>query len=152
MAKARRTKEQPTTELPAELRDDYAASPGKIASDGEAPIGDTTARPFAERVGNEKKVDRASLMSDPLAGVRFTFDYANHRGVIRFDEAPSPEILAIMNESGYKFDRPSTEWRYPIRFTSREQDRLHSKKIYHQVAEGLRIEKGLEPAGQPLPD
>jgi hypothetical protein len=152
MAKARRTKGEPTTDLPAELRDDYAPLPGEITNDGEPAIGDAAARPFAERAGNEKKVDRASMMSDPIARVRFTFDYANHRGVIRFDEKPSAEILAIMNESGYKFDRESTEWRYPIHFASREQDRVHAKRVFHEVAEGLRIEKGVEPAGQLLPD
>jgi hypothetical protein len=129
--------------LPPELRDDYQPLPGEIVASG----GNS-----AEPANELSHVQRASIMSDRQAGVRFYFNYERHRGEISFEAKPSQEVRDFLTQNGYQWKPEAKVWTIPIRFEQREQGRLHAKKIFHQVAELIRMEKGIEPAGQPLPD
>ena len=140
---ARRKTQAAEADLPPELRDDYQPLPGEIVASGTDP-----AMPASE----QSHVQRAAIISDRQAGVRFYFNYERHTGEISFADKPSEEVRSLLKENGYQWKAEAKVWSIPIRFESREQDRLHAKKIFHQVAELIRMEKGIEPAGQPLPD
>ncbi len=135
---ARRKSQAAEAELPPELRDDDQPLPGEIVVSDTGPT--------------QSHVQRMAIMSDRQAGVRFHFNYGRHTGEISFDEKPSEEVRAALKDNGYQWKAEAKVWSFPIRFESREQDRLHAKKVFHQVAELLRMEKGIKPAGQPLPD
>ena len=140
---AKRKTQAAESDLPPELRDDYQPLPGEIVASGE-----DSPEPPSER----SHVQRTSIMSDRLAGVRFHFNYDRHTAEITFDEKPSEEVRAAIKHDGYQWKSEAKVWSFPIRFEQREQDRLHAKKIFHQVVALIRKEKGIEEPSQPLPD
>jgi hypothetical protein len=108
--------------------------------------------PPAREPGNEPEqswVKRASIIVDPEAGVKFHFDYENHKAVITFDEKPSPELLVvarpIMTARGFHWDTKANPvgWAKRLAFTTREDDRREAKKTFYQVANAVREHKGL---------
>src|SRR5581483_10022933 len=94
--------------------------------------------------------EKTQCLTDPQAGVRFTFDHANHTGQITFDEKPSPEVRRHLKDQGYHWHREHGAWCHPIDYANRVRDRLHAKKAYHQVCAMIRQEKGIEPPSQQL--
>ena len=146
MSKARRIKQDPESTFPPATEDGYDPLPGEIVSDG-GPAADG---PDAE--AGASTVRRMAILSDTPAGIRFYFDYQKHRGEIAFDAKPTPEVRALLKENGFRWDADVQVWAVPIRFAQREQDRLAAKRTYHKCAEMVRVEKGIEPASQPLPD
>jgi hypothetical protein len=129
--------------LPRELRDDFEPLPGEIVASGT-----NSAEPANEKL----HVQRMAISSDRQAGVRFYFNYRNHTGEISFDEKSPDEVRSALKENGYQWKSEATVWSIPIRFEQREQDRLHAKKLFHQVATLIRKEKGIEAPSRPLPD
>ncbi len=102
--------------------------------------------------------ERASVIVDAEAGVRFHFDYKSHQAIITFDEKPDPELLQrlrpVLNEGNFEWDRENQDgWKVDIRFPHREQDRRAAKKTFYAVANVLREAKGLptKSFGQDIP-
>jgi hypothetical protein len=92
-------------------------------------------------------VKKASVIVDPDAGVKFSFDYEKHKAIITFEEKPMPQLLAaakpILKDGGFHWDRENEGWTKPIPFASREDARRAAKKAFYAVANALREQKGL---------
>jgi hypothetical protein len=139
--------------VPPELRDDYQPLPGEIVASGGSPADDRATAAASTDPSNElSHVQRASMISDVLTGVRFHFDYEKHRGEITFEAKPEPEIRAFLKDNGYQWDRDAEVWAFPIRFAQRETDRLAAKRAFHQVVALIRKAKGIEAPSQSIPD
>jgi len=149
----RRTKAQTAAaEQPTETHTDTPPPPTSPPDGGP---GDTEATLLAQDTAptaNRPNVKRASVFSDPQAGVRFYFDYEKHRAEITFDAKPSPEVLTYVKDRGFDWDREGKAWQKPIHFPTREVDRLAAKRTYHVCCEMVRKEKGIEQSSPPLPD
>jgi hypothetical protein len=141
----------PAEDTPAQQsvpQTDTAAGPG----DGGQPAPGTGASSPPRREPGEEPpqswVKRASIIVDPDAGVKFHFDYENHKAVITFNEKPSPELLAmlrpLLNEGRFQWDAVNNDgWKKTIRFIQREDDRREAKKTFYAVADAIREHKGL---------
>src|SRR5262249_39794307 len=93
-------------------------------------------------------VNKASVIVDPEAGIKFHFDYKKHQAIITFDAKPAPEQLAaarpILNEGGFEWDKVNKDgWKKPIQFSHREDERREAKKTFYAVANAVREQKGL---------
>ena len=132
------------------------------AAQDAAPETPTPAAPTSERqAGDEPQQSwqqRASVIVDAEAGVRFRFDYEKHQGIITLDEKPAPELLErlrpVLNEGGFEWDKENKDgWKVKIRFQHREDDRREAKKTFYAVANVLRESKGLptKSFGQDIP-
>jgi hypothetical protein len=93
-------------------------------------------------------VKSASVIVDPQAGVKFSFDYEKHQAIITFDDKPTTEQLAvarpILNDGGFQWDKVNKDgWKKKINFPQREDDRREAKKTFHAMANAIREQKGL---------
>ena len=93
-------------------------------------------------------VKKASVIVDPEAGVKFSFDYEKHQAIITFDEKPTPELLAvarpILSAGGFEWDKVNKDgWKKKIPFLTREDARREAKKTFYTLANALRQQKGL---------
>lgn len=119
----------------------------------DAPLSDSQeqAPEGAREPGDDAQkswVKRASVIVDPEAGVKFSFDYVKHQAIITFDAKPTPEQLEIarpiLNEGGFEWDRVNKDgWKKKIVFLQREDDRREAKKTFYDVANAIREQKGL---------
>lgn len=93
-------------------------------------------------------VKKASVIVDPEAGVKFSFDYEKHQAIITFDEKPTVEQLAVvrplLHEGGFEWDKVNKDgWRKKLQSGYWEDDRREAKKTFYAVANALREQKGL---------
>jgi len=105
-------------------------------------------RQSAEDGTQKSWVKKASVIVDPEAGVKFSFDYEKHQAIITFDEKPTPEQMAmarpILNEGGFEWDKVNKGgWKKKIQFNQREDDRREAKKTFYDLANAMREQKGL---------
>lgn len=144
------TEQPPTASPTAETASPAAAAIGQAPPSGPNGEGKPSREPGAE---SEKSwVERASVIVDPEAGVKFTFDYEKHKAIITFDEKPTPALLAvarpILNEGGFQWDKVNKDgWKKKIVFLRREDDRREAKKTFYDVANAIREQKGLPVRG-----
>jgi hypothetical protein len=107
--------------------------------------------------GKKEWVKSLTVITDPDAGMRFHFDYEYHQGVITFEEPPSSAVTKMLHDGGYRYQREVKAWLLPLASGHWEADRKHAKKVFWQVADAVRAEKGLPPRAQsqdqgPIPD
>ena len=131
--------------LDEELNTETAAS--------ENPAAELTGQPAqSEREPGEDSqkswLERASVIVDPEAGAKFSFDYEKHKAIITFNEKPTPEVLAIarpiLSDGGFELDKVNKDgWQKKIAFTQREDDRSEAKKTFYALANAIREQKGL---------
>ena len=119
----------------------------------DAPLSDSQEQTAesAREPGEEPQkswVKSASVIVDPEAGVKFSFDYEKHQAIIAFDKKPTPEQMAvarpILHEGGYEWDKVNKDgWKKKIAFAHREDDRREAKKTFYDLANAMREQKGL---------
>src|SRR5262249_21747595 len=73
------------------------------------------------------------------------FDYEYHKGVITFEAEPSASVKAMLNDGGYSYKPEVKAWLMPLASGHWERDRKHAKKVFWQIADAVRSEKGLPP-------
>lgn len=93
-------------------------------------------------------VKKASVIVDPEAGVKFSFDYEKHQAIITFDEKPTEELLAvarpILNDGGFPWDKENRDgWKKKLQSGHWEDDRREAKKTFYALANAIREYKGL---------
>ena len=107
----------------------------------------------AASVGRREPVVQSGLVfarNDLLAGVkqgegfRLIGGRKIREGVIAFSEKPSPDILATMNDAGFKWMPADKLWTHPIRPDSEWQDRAHTEQTFEAVSKQVRTERGIE--------
>ena len=93
-----------------------------------------------------------SFISDNVAGVTFQTRREPYQAEIAFrDGKPTEEVRMLMKDNGFKWDNESKAWAFPVGFNTQAQDKLHSRKIAHQVIDLIRKDRGVEPATQEVP-
>jgi hypothetical protein len=105
--------------------------------------------------GQKEWVKSLTVITDPEAGMRFHFDYEYHQGVITFEQPPSSAVTKMLHDGGYRYKREVKAWLLPLASGHWEADRKHAKKVFWQVADAVRAEKGLPPRARdqgPIPD
>jgi hypothetical protein len=126
----------------------------------EPPAADAKAEgpSFADRVGQRKWVsapDPFGIASDNLAGVRLFESKRDRQMAIKFGEGrpedkPSQAVIEKMKDAGFRWNPEDRIWAYPVRSESAMSTRIEAERLYQDVRQMIRQEKGIE-AGQEIP-
>jgi hypothetical protein len=131
-------------------------SPETTTAVAEPPA--TEAKPegqsFADRVGQKQRVvtaDPFGIISDPIAGVRLFESKRDGQMAIQFgegrpEEKPSQAVIDKMKEAGYRWNPSDRIWAHPVRPDSAKSVRIEADRLYKEVRQMIRQEKGIEPA------
>jgi hypothetical protein len=128
--------EPPLAEAPAGVVEQPAAEPD---ADGQT---------FVERVGQKKwqtAPDPFGIAKDNLAGVRLFESKQDRQMAIKFEDKPNQAVIDRVKEAGYRWNPADRIWTHPVRPDSAMTTRIDAEKLYQEVRQMIRQEKGIEP-------
>jgi hypothetical protein len=102
---------------------------------------------FAARVGQKKRVsapDPFGIATDYLAGVRLLESKQDRQMAIKFEDKPNQAVIDTMKEAGYRWNPSDRIWAHPVRPESAMGTRIEAERLYQQVRQMIRMEKGIE--------
>jgi len=114
--------------------------PASPETNGHAPS-------FAERVGRKvwtPAPDPFGIATDNLAGVRLFESRRDHQMAIKFDDKPSEAVIEVIKEAGYRWNPSDRIWAHPVWQDSAMSTRIDAERLYQQVCQMIRAEKGIE--------
>jgi hypothetical protein len=148
----KRTTDTPTTDTetqPAIETQTEAAT--ATAEPSEAP---EQTQSFVERLqqqrGGSIAPDPFGIAGDYVAGVRLFENRKDRLMVIKFEAKPSPAVLDRMKEAGFRWNPRDQVWVHPIRQESARTTRIEAERLYQEVRDIIRQDKGIE-SGQEIP-
>jgi hypothetical protein len=115
--------------------------------------------PVGRQPGDEPEVkqyakspDPFAIASDTQAGVRLFESKEDRQMAIKFGEGrpedkPSQQVIDTMKEHGYRWQPENKIWAKPVRPNDAMQTRIEAERLYQEVSQMIREEKGL-PAGK----
>jgi hypothetical protein len=89
--------------------------------------------------------DPFGIAKDNLAGVRLFESKQDRQMAIKFEDKPSQAVIDRMKEAGYRWNPADKIWAYPVTAESAMTTRVDGEKLYQEVREMIRKEKGIEP-------
>lgn len=126
----------------------------------EPPVTEAKAegRSFVERFGQRKATfapDPFGIAADYLAGVQLFESKRDRQMAIKFGEGrpedkPSQDVIDMVKEAGYRWNSADRIWAHPVRPESARTTRIEAERLYQEVRQMIRQEKGIE-TGQELP-
>jgi hypothetical protein len=141
----KRTTDQESTETTAAIAEPPAAEPAAAEPSGHE-------QSFAARVGQRKWTpapDPFGIAKDNLAGVRLFESRQDRQMAIKFGEGrpedkPSQAVIDKMKEAGYRWNPAQRVWTTPVMLDSAVSTRIDAEKLYQEVRQMIRQEKGIE--------
>ncbi len=148
MTSRKRTPDQESPETPTTTA---VAEPPAAEASPDRPS-------FAERVGQRKWVPTADpfgIARDNLAGVRLFESKQDRQRAIKFGEGhpedkPSQAVIDKLKEEGYHWNPADRIWAHPVREGSAIATRIDAGRLYEEIRNMIRREKGIE-TGQEIP-
>jgi hypothetical protein len=161
MSSRKRTPKQKSTETHTTVADPpVSVADPPLTAVAEPPVAEANpdAQSFADKVGQKKWVtppDPFGIAADYLAGVRLFESKQDRQMAIKFGEGrpedkPSPEVIAMLKEAGYRWNPSDRIWAHPVTPDSAMTTRIEAEWLYQEVRHMIRQEKGIEP-GQEIP-
>jgi hypothetical protein len=145
MSSRKRSSDQPSTETTTAVAEPPAAETNPDRAS------------FAERVGQKKwaPADPFCIATDNLAGVRLFESKRDRQMAIKFGEGrledkPSQTVIDKMKEADYRWNPSDRIWAHPIGADSAMSTRITGQRLYQEVCQMIRQEKGIE-AGHEVP-
>ena len=146
MSSSNRTPEEESTQTTTAVAEPVAEEP---KAEGQS---------FADRVGKKKWVpapDPFGIAADNVARVRLFESKRRRQMAIKFgdgglEDKPSQEVIDTVKEAGYRWNQADRMWVHPIHSESAMATRIEAERLYQQVRQMIRQEKGIE-AGQEIP-
>ena len=136
----KRTPDQPTTET--ETTTSTAVAEPEPDQNSEQTLS------FVERVGERNNrnttPDPFNIASDIAAGVRLFENRQDRLMVIKFDEKPIRDVIEKMKDSGFRWNPRDKVWVHPIRSESARTTRIEAERLYQEVRQMIRQDKGIE--------
>ena len=124
------------------------------------PASDTngTGQSFADRVGQKNRPsapDPFGIAFDAVAGVRLFESRQDRQMAIKFGEGrpedkPNQEVIDKLKSAGYRWNPSDRIWTHPVRAESALGTRIDAEKLYQEIREMMREEKGIS-QGQEVP-
>jgi hypothetical protein len=102
---------------------------------------------FAERVGQRKfpsAPDPFGIAADYVAGVRLFESKRDRQMALKFDEKSSQAVIDKLKEAGYRWNPTDRIWAHPVRADSAMTTRIEAERLYQEVRQMVRQEKGIE--------
>jgi len=146
MSRKRTPEEQPAKASTA------VAEPPAAANDN-APAANDNQPSFAERVGQRQRVSTADpfgIAGDYQAGVRLFESKRDRQMALKFEEKPGQAVIDRLKEAGYHWNPLDKIWAHPVRAESAMSTRIEAERLYQEVRQMIRQEKGIE-TGQEVP-
>jgi hypothetical protein len=117
-----------------------------------APYTDGSGQTFADRVGQKKYVpapDPFAIAIDNVAAVRLFESKQDRQMAIKFGEGrredkPSQAVIDTMKEADYRWNPSDRIWAHPVLSDSAMTTRIEAKRLYDEVRQMIRQEKGIE--------
>jgi hypothetical protein len=127
-------------------------------AESPAPQTNSEEQGFAKRVGQRKWVpapDPFGIATDNVAGVRLFESKQDRQMAIMFGEGrredkPSQAVIDTIKEAGYRWNPSDRIWAHPVRPESARTTRIEAERLYEQVRQMIRQEKGIT-AGPEIP-
>jgi len=88
-----------------------------------------------------------SWAGNNAAGVEYLTRKEPYQFLIRFKEKPSQDVIDLMKDNGFRWDRDAQLWARPIAYSTAAQDREIGRRTYGKVVDRLLEQKGID-AGQ----
>lgn len=143
MSSRKRTPDQEPTK---EQTGTAVAEPPAAANDN-APAANDNQQSFAERVGQRKFAsapDPFGIAADYVAGVRLFESKRDRQMALKFDEKPGQAVIDKLKEAGYRWNPADRIWAHPVRADSAMTTRIEAERLYQEVRQMVRQEKGIE--------
>jgi hypothetical protein len=137
--------------------DEESAQTGTAVAEPPAAEVEPEAQSFADRVGQKKRVspDPFGIAADNIAGVRLFENRRRRQMGIKFggggpEDKPSQAVIDTIKEAGYRWSPADRAWLHPIRTESAMATRIDAERLYQEVRQMVRQEKGID-SGQEVP-
>lgn len=148
MSPRNRTPDKDSTENSTANPESQSAT---AVADKPGAEGGENATSFAERVGekNYKPLpDPFGIATDYLAGVRLMENKKDRTMAIQFGDGsaeskPSREVIDMVKAAGYHWNPSERLWTHPIRYETAMTTRIEADRLYQEVCQQIRQEKGL---------
>jgi hypothetical protein len=160
MSRKRTPDEQPAEASTAVAEPPAAANDNAPAADDNKPsfaervgqrqrvsAADDNKPSFAERVGQRQRVSAADpygIAGDYLAGVRLFESKRDRQMALKFEEKPSQAVIDKLKDAGYRWNPVDKIWAHPVRADSAMSTRIEAERVYQEVRQMIRVEKGIE--------
>lgn len=139
--------EQPPADVGAAVAEPPAAPPPVEQPKPES-------RSFAERVGQKqwKPVpDPFVIASDPEAGIKLYESEQDEQMAFKFGDGstkdkPPQRVLDRMHQAGYQWNKFDRIWTFPVMPHSAKTTRIAAERLYQELWQILRQEKGIASA------
>ena len=82
---------------------------------------------------------------DSNAGVEYRTHREPYEAQLAFKDKPSPEVLALLKDNGFRWNNQDKIWTRPVGYNSQAQDRLVAQRVYRDAVDLILEEKGLAP-------
>jgi len=103
---------------------------------------------FVERVGRKGQrttaPDPFGIAGDYVAGVRLFESKQDRQMAIQFDDRPGQPVIDKLKEAGYRWRPTDRVWTHPVRQESAMGTRIEAERLYQNVRQMVRREKGVE--------
>ena len=103
---------------------------------------------FVERLGERRSriaiPDPFGIASDFAAGVKLFESRQDRVMAIKFDERPNQEVIDRVKNAGYRWNPNDKVWVHPVRFESARTTRIEAERLYQEVRQMVRRDKGIE--------
>jgi hypothetical protein len=99
-----------------------------------------------------KRPDPFAIAIDTQAGVRLFESKEDRQMAIKFgdgrpEDKPPQQVIDTLKEHGYRWQPENKVWAKPVRSNDAMQTRIEAERLYQEVSQMIREEKGI-PAGK----
>jgi hypothetical protein len=114
---------------------------------------------YADKVGQKNWVptpDPFGIAIDTVAGVRLFESKQDRQMAIKFgdgrpEDKPSQAVIDKMKAAGFRWNPVDRIWAHPVGPNSALGTRIGVEKLYQEVRQMIRQEKGIDQDGQEVP-
>lgn len=103
---------------------------------------------FAERVAHTTQrmtaTDPFKIAGDYLAGIHLFESRQDRQVAIKFDDKPGQPVIDKLKDAGYRWNPSDRIWTHPVRPESAMGTRIEAERLYQEVREMTRQEKGID--------
>ena len=136
----KRKSDQPTTDTEA-ATNTATVEIAPAENDQETPT-------FVERVGGKTErvltPDPYEIAGDYAAGVRLFESKRDQQVAIKFDSKPGQKVIDRLKDAGYRWNSADRIWAHPVRPESAMGIRIDAERLYQEVRQMVRQDKGVE--------
>jgi hypothetical protein len=152
----KRKSDKPSSETAAEQQSTDVAAVVAEAPVDPSSVAEPKAegRSFAEKVGQRQWIpipDPYPIVSDPDVDIKLFESVRDEQMAFKFGDGspkdkPSQRVLDKMHQAGYQWNSAERIWAFPLMPHSAMTTRINAERLYQELRQIIRQEKGIEAA------